>query len=176
MKRSMPRLPSIGAHTLSIGRTRERARPKPGSFATRPDDRPPPAGAKSPQALRACYQQANLERAAASRPPRDAWLQGAVRIRHRSAARRVGRDQPADVDVALRDHAIERSDYLLARLWLWRHHCCQFRLRPLVASSNWNYTGAIADSSVETEFGQTAALVAWEIDRRAPCHSSRPRR
>ena len=56
------------------------------------------------------------------------------------------------------------------------NHCCQFRLRPLVASSNWNYTGAIADSSAETEFGQTAALVAWEIDRRAPCHSSRPRR
>jgi hypothetical protein len=60
MKRSMPRLQSIGGwtHTLVMGRTRERARPKPGSLAA--TRRPPITRRReSSQALRACYQQAS---------------------------------------------------------------------------------------------------------------------
>jgi hypothetical protein len=38
--------------------------------------------------------------------------------KHCGAAGRVGRDQAADIDVALRDHAIERGDNLLIDLLL----------------------------------------------------------
>jgi hypothetical protein len=73
----------------------------------------------------------------------------------------------------LGDHAIERSNYLLVRLLnVTAPRCFQFRLPPSVASSAWNYTGAIGANSVESEFGQAATLVAWEIDGRAPRHSS----
>jgi hypothetical protein len=38
--------------------------------------------------------------------------------KHRGAAARVGRDQAADIDVALRDHAVEWSNHLLIDLLL----------------------------------------------------------
>ncbi len=50
----------------------------------------------------------------------------------------------------------------------------RFPLSPVVA--NWNYTRAIADSSVEPKFGQPAALFAWNTDRRPPAHLRAARR
>jgi hypothetical protein len=44
----------------------------------------------------------------------------------------------------------------------------RFPLPPVVV--NWNYTRAIADSSVEPKFGQPAALLVWNTDRRPPAH------
>src|SRR5205814_6392521 len=42
----------------------------------------------------------------------------ALQRKHRGAARRVGCDQAASIDVALRDHAVEGSDDLLVNLLL----------------------------------------------------------